>query len=754
MICRRVFSDRIRFLMYGGESLRITGMKLLKNHEKKNFMKKSKGGVIPLLGVSLIIVVLTAAVYFVAHYVADSYSQDNRLSGWSYQYTDRPGAVPGGELRIYNSQNPIFTGSGAKDNIYLTKLIEPSDKTVHITIITDYSPMKIRVNSKEIYNNQFEKEDYVGNCYNAITLEPSTHERQLEIFMKIPFSVRFETYMDNGPASPVTMNAGFVIGCVIAAIGVAALLVFAVMSAIRRRKLQTLATAAMVTCAGAALALHMLPEITFSLNSPLWLRITEYPVHMVFLVTSAFLNRMFKDHRKTLAAIIFTALLSGVAVMLSFTPLLVKISSVVMSVLTLAAMIYTSHVARMQLEHRTQYAVPVFVMFAYYTIMAFIAAALLISRQRVLYIYNITVATFVVAGVLEFVFIQEYSFEKKNRELSFQSGRYESYVGYISEFMRNMFELKDADKFFEASVDEMDSLLIKYRPDNAGIAGCVAVKTDSGYEEKVNRNVSGCNYDIIEENCIRNGKNCFFAETFFDCIVKDGDNIGAVFHFENIREGLDIFFMSMVETVYCGLETTYENIFSKDGLRDINIIFEELAENTELDNGCSVDHLRHICDYTREMCLRSGMDAEKSEQIAIASKLHDIGKIAIPKYIIHKQARLSEDERVIVNSHTEFGYTILSTYDNDPLFKISAVIARYHHERYDGTGVNGLKGEEIPLEARIVTVCDVYDALVSERAYKKAWSSEDALNYLRDNEGKLFDPDICEKFISFIQEKS
>ena len=108
----------------------------------------------------------------------------------------------------------------------------------------------------------------------------------------------------------------------------------------------------------------------------------------------------------------------------------------------------------------------------------------------------------------------------------------------------------------------------------------------------------------------------------------------------------------------------------------------------------------------------------------------------------------------MINSHTEFGYTILSAYDDDPILATAAVIARYHHERYNGTGNNGLKGEEIPIEARVVAVCDVYDALISERTYKKPWSKEDAMHYLKENEGKLFDPDICEKFIAFIGEEA
>ena len=721
---------------------------------QKNIIKNGKGGVIPLIGVSLIVVALTVAVYFVAHYVAASYTQDNLLSNWSYEYTDSTGTVPEGELRIFNAQNPIVTErSVKKDVIYLTKTLKPTEEAVNITLIADYAPMKIRVNGKEVYNNQFDKEEYVGNCYNAITLEPSTHDRQIEVFMKLPFSVRFEAFMNDGAALSFAVNTGFVIGGILAGIGLLALLVFGIMSAVRRRMLHSLAVAGIVAYAGFALMLHFLPEMTFLLNSPFWLRLTEFPVHLTFLLTSVFLNRLFNNHRKSTVAIIVAAVLSAAVVMLSFTPLLVKISSVVMCVLTLAAMVYTLQVALMQLEHRTQYAAAVFVICAYYTIMATIAAVLLITRQRSLYIYNIVGSAFVVASVLEFIFVQDYRFEKKNRSLNVQSTRYESYVQYISEFMRNMFSFSDPGKYYETAINEMSTLLMKYQPDNTDIAGCAAVKTDRGYEEQTNSGVTGCNYALIEENCLKNDKNCFFAETFFDCIIHNDGQIVAIFHFENIREGLDVFFMSMIETAYCGLETTYEKIFAGNDTRDINIIFEELAENTELDNGCSVDHLIHICDYTRELCLRAGMDAEKAEQIAVASKLHDIGKIAIPKYIIHKQARLSEEERIIVNSHTEFGYTILETYANDPLFEIAATIARYHHERYDGSGINGLKGEDIPIEARIVTVCDVYDALVSERTYKKAWSREDALHYLHENEGKLFDPEICENFIRFIQEK-
>ena len=720
---------------------------------KKLNIKNTKGGIIPLLGVSLIVFVLTVAVYFVANYVAESYAKDNQISNWSYLYTDKAGVTPDGELRIYNAQNPILTESGVKkNNLYLTKGIEASEQKQTLILITDYSPMKICVNGREVYNNQYENADYVGNCYNAITLEPSTHDRQIEVYMKIPLSVRFEAYMNVGGNAAFNPDGGFYLGIVLAAAGILAMLVFGIMSAMRKRLFHSLLTAAIVAYVGTALVLHRLPEITYVLNTSIWLRLTELPVHLTFLLMIWFVSRRFKNHGKTAVAILFAAGLSAVVSLSAFTSFLVKLSSTIMSVLVLAAILYTAQTALLQLEHRTQYAAPIFVICIYYALIALFAAILLAARLRVLYMYNVAISTFVVAGVMEYIYIADYRFDQKNRELREQSTVYENTVEQVSAFMHRMLLCKQED-FYETAVDEICGLVKKYYPDNGEICCCVAKKTDGGYREIINRGVTGCQYHVIEDNSRDSGKNCIFAQTYFEYVLRDGERVAAVFHFEDISDCLDVFFNCIMETAYCGLETTYENIVFSGEQRDVNIIFAELAENAELDNGCSVDHLVHIYEYSRTLALRLGMDEEQAEHIALASKLHDLGKIAVPKYIIHKQGRLSEDERLIVNSHTEFGYTLLAAYDNDPLFKTAATIARYHHERYDGSGANGLKGEDIPIEARIVTVCDVYDALVSERTYKSAWSQEDAMNFLKENEGKVFDPVICEKFLEYLQEK-
>jgi HD-GYP domain-containing protein (c-di-GMP phosphodiesterase class II) len=128
--------------------------------------------------------------------------------------------------------------------------------------------------------------------------------------------------------------------------------------------------------------------------------------------------------------------------------------------------------------------------------------------------------------------------------------------------------------------------------------------------------------------------------------------------------------------------------------------------------------------------------------------LHDIGKIGIPDAILNKPTKLEDNEWEVMKQHTIIGYKILSTVDN-PLFKMASNIALYHHENWDGSGYpKGLKGEEIPLEARIVALVDVYDALSTDRVYRKAWSEEKVLKYIKELNGKKFDPNIVEIFLN------
>ena len=148
-------------------------------------IKFNKGGVIPLLGVSLIIFVMTLAIYYVADYVTVDYARESGLSNWDYGYTERVGKVPDAELRILNNQNPVIMEKAVKrSNIYLVKSLEPSDKIRNLVVKTDYSPIMIKINGRIVYDNQYKTARYVGNCYNSVELPSSTSEQVVEVFMK------------------------------------------------------------------------------------------------------------------------------------------------------------------------------------------------------------------------------------------------------------------------------------------------------------------------------------------------------------------------------------------------------------------------------------------------------------------------------------------------------------------------------------------------------------------------------------------
>ena len=176
-----------------------------------------------------------------------------------------------------------------------------------------------------------------------------------------------------------------------------------------------------------------------------------------------------------------------------------------------------------------------------------------------------------------------------------------------------------------------------------------------------------------------------------------------------------------------------------------------LSSAAEFRDKITGDHIKRISQTSYLIARKLGLDEDESELILYASPMHDIGKIAIPDRILFKPARLTENEWRVMQKHTIYGAQIIGETPY-PLFQYAKNIALYHHERFDGKGYpEGLKGKKIPLEARIVAIADVFDALVTSRPYKKAWSIESAIEYIAEERGHHFDPEIANIFLGNIK---
>lgn len=164
-------------------------------------------------------------------------------------------------------------------------------------------------------------------------------------------------------------------------------------------------------------------------------------------------------------------------------------------------------------------------------------------------------------------------------------------------------------------------------------------------------------------------------------------------------------------------------------------------------------HIDRIGDSAAMLAKAIGMPQQWCELIRMAAPMHDIGKIGIEDAILQKPGALTPAEREIMQEHSRIGYEILHDPNGSPLTDLAAEIALAHHERWDGTGYpSGLRGKEIPLSARIVAICDVYDALRMPRSYKQAWDVERSRNYIIEHAGSHFDPFLVDIFCNLFDE--
>ncbi len=187
----------------------------------------------------------------------------------------------------------------------------------------------------------------------------------------------------------------------------------------------------------------------------------------------------------------------------------------------------------------------------------------------------------------------------------------------------------------------------------------------------------------------------------------------------------------------------------EDTQKEVVFTMGAIGESRSKETG---NHVKRVAEYSKVLALACGMDEKEADLLKQASPMHDIGKIAIPDAILKKPGRFNDEERTIMDSHAELGFNMIKN-SQRPLLKAAAIVAHQHHEKWDGSGYpQQLKGEEIHIYGRITALADVFDALGSDRVYKKAWEDEKIFKLFRKESGKHFDPHLVDLFFENIDE--
>ena len=177
---------------------------------------------------------------------------------------------------------------------------------------------------------------------------------------------------------------------------------------------------------------------------------------------------------------------------------------------------------------------------------------------------------------------------------------------------------------------------------------------------------------------------------------------------------------------------------------------EGLSHALDLRDKETEGHSLRVTELTIRLAQAEGLTEEEITHIRRGALLHDMGKIGVPDAILHKPAALSDEEWRVMRKHPQYVYDMLYSVQ---YLRPALSIPYCHHEKWDGTGYpRGLKGEQIPISARLFAVADVWDALTSDRPYRPAWSREEALEFIREQSGSHFDPQVVELFLRLIQE--
>lgn len=697
--------------------------------------------------IAVVIVLFTGAFNYLVEYVTEKSVVEKSVEAWNYAYTDDAKYYPEEDkLRLANRLQPLDTKKQGR-YLYLTKSIPAADKDQVLKIKTDFSAIKIIINGEDAYNNRFGRSKYAGNAYNAVVIAASAKATDVDIFMEVPLSVGFEATISDGSNTVIENNVGLYVGGIIALLSLV-YIVAVLFSSVKKKKnaIWALRVIPLFLC-GIVIIIYKTAFSTYLLNDPRFFSlVSAAPAVLICLVLcGSYFN--LKDKKKRLVPLLSALELLLVVSSVIVPDLLVSriVISSVWALNAVIAFVMCSEIKK-DIKSRVQHAETFFTMTLYIGLISVLLGILFNVRANNSYIF---ISSFAVILNLCIIFFIVYSWDRtlKNIEVFKQeSAVYGDGITEIAKFFSKIVNCKNLDEFFSTSMEGLVDLTVSCTGDKREeIIYCLAEKKadKNEYIEIVNHGIEDCNYRLVDRFYNDTVQFCNISDTYFDIVLLLEGDVRLIYHIENITNGTKSFLNSIINTAFFGMEKAYIGFFSSLKTGNKQDVLVALAERAEKDDGYAQNHLTNVAKITKEICLLLGIDEKTSETVSQAAKLHDIGKIAIPYGIINKKDHLSIEEIEIIKQHAAYGYKILKGFNED-FTDLAARIALDHHERYDGNGYYGKAGEDIDRYARIVTVADVADALLSKRPYKAAWTFEAVHDYINSNSGKIFDPVVVD----------
>ncbi|MEG3768138.1 DUF3369 domain-containing protein [Alteromonas sp. 14N.309.X.WAT.G.H12] len=331
----------------------------------------------------------------------------------------------------------------------------------------------------------------------------------------------------------------------------------------------------------------------------------------------------------------------------------------------------------------------------------------------------------------------------------------------------NLFTSRSLEKFMRGIIQQLASIL-GFSKDAAYITNAIAVSRPlrqaatqelfvfagngeyAGLEGKpLQKNIPDDAYQLCQRALAE--KRIIFGDDYVVAYCYSKHHKDSLLYLSGIPRKLSETNMHLLKLFSDNVQLAFENVLATQEIENTQReIIERLGVAMEGVDGSS-NHIKRMVEMAELLARYAGLSEKEASTLRLAIPLHDVGNAQVSSHILLKTNTLTKEERFAIRQHAEFGYQILKDSDN-PTIQLASILAREHHERWDGSGYPlGLKGEEIQLQSRIATIVDVFDALMNERPHKEAWSLDKTVALLHAESGRHFDPQLVKYMLDNIE---